>query len=161
MMGSRYSLPGTNSVLIASCVPSLRIRLKRLEALIQTVLSALGQRHVLLSLVFVSDVQIRRLNKRFLKHDWVTDVLAFPFFHRARRSGKLLFLGEVIISPQRAKVESRRLQISFCEELVRYVCHGILHLLGFSDHSERSRNKMKREENRLLRLLGDHVERVI
>ena len=98
------------------------------------------------SVVFVSRAAIRRLNRRFLKHDTVTDVLAFPM-------GDGL-LGEVIVSPEVAAAEARRRGIPVREELLRYVAHGILHLMGYDDHRPRDRARMwKRQERELRRVL--------
>jgi probable rRNA maturation factor len=79
-----------------------------------------------LSIAFVTDAAIRRINRRFLGHDWATDVISFPL-------GTDL-LGELVISAPYARSEARRRGISEREELLRYVIHGILHLLGYDDH---------------------------
>ena len=98
------------------------------------------------SIVFVSRAEIRKLNRKFLKHDYVTDVLAFPM-------GDGLF-GEVIISPEVAAKEARERGIPIREELLRYVAHGILHLMGYDDHKPRDRDRMwKRQERELRRVL--------
>ena len=180
----------TNSVTIANADPRFKFRAKKLTQLVHSVLKKIGYRGVTLSLVFVTDSEIKRLNKRHLNHSWVTDVLAFPHFRRrtssssrtlseknvkffpksarARARGEVLaqearsafsnstgapssFLGEVIISPKRAKIYSERFGIPYEEELVRYVCHGILHLKGYSDHSKKVRQIMERKENSLIR----------
>jgi len=171
---------GANQVIISNQVPRHRIRKKEVAVLARKVLRQLGYRNTLLSLVFVSDRRIKRLNARFLRHPWATDVLAFPFdppvsskrvrpMSRAKRMWPRrtprrrapFFLGEVVISPERAKAQAKRFQVPFSEELSRYVCHGVLHLSGFSDRSCRDKHQMRREEDRLLRLVTNEVRRVI
>ena len=137
-----------NSVTIANTDPRFKFRAKKLTQLVHLVLRKIGYRGVTLSLVFVTDSEIKHLNKRHLNHSWVTDVLAFPFFNPAKIQNS--FLGEVIISPKRAKIYSERLDIPYEEELVRYICHGILHLKGYSDHSKKARQIMERKENLLI-----------
>ena len=101
------------------------------------------------SIVFVGRAEMRKLNRTFLKHDYVTDVLAFPM-------GDGL-LGEIIVCPEVAAKEARGRKIPMREELLRYVAHGILHLLGYDDHTHRDRERMwKRQERELRRLLKPH-----
>ena len=134
----------SNKILIANetSLP-LGISFKRLKRFAEGILKKLRYRRTILSLVFVSDAKIKRLNQKHLRHSYATDVLAFPM------SGH--FLGEVIISPRRARVQAKIFKATAREELLRYVCHGILHLAGYSDKSERQRKKMRWAENRLLK----------
>lgn len=87
--------------------------------------------------VFVTDAAMRRLNRRFLKHDYITDVLAFP-------------PDEVVVAPGVAIAEARRRRIPAREELLRYVAHGVLHLLGYDDKKPASRRRMWARQERYL-----------
>ena len=154
----------SNKVVVANHVPQFRIRTKQLIALTQVVLAKLGYRNTFLSLVLVSDAMIKRLNKQHLNHSWVTDVLAFPFSNSKgvpNVAGIHSFLGEIIISPKRAQVYSKEFQVPFQEEFVRYVCHGVLHLKGYADHSKRTRKIMRHAEDRLIKLLSAKIKGVI
>ncbi len=105
-----------------------------------------------LSIAFVGNAEIRALNRRFLGHDYATDVLAFPL-------GTDLF-GEVVISAEYAAAEARRRGIPVREELLRYVVHGILHLLGYDDRRAADRRRMwARQERELRRFLGARRDR--
>jgi probable rRNA maturation factor len=100
-----------------------------------------------LSIAFVTNAAIRKINRRFLKHDFATDVISFPL-------GTDL-LGELVISAEFAVGEAAKRKIPVEEELLRYVAHGILHLLGYDDHAPADRAAMwKRQERELSRLLG-------
>jgi probable rRNA maturation factor len=104
----------------------------------------LGKRN--LSVAFVTNAAIRTLNRKFLKHDFATDVISFPL-------GSDL-LGELVISAEYAAAEARTRRIPVEEELLRYVAHGILHLLGYDDHRPADRAKMwKRQERELARVV--------
>ena len=70
------------------------------------------------------------------------------------------FLGEVVISPKRAERYARQFGISFPTELFRYVCHGILHLKGYSDDSARLQNRMRKLENQLMAPLHLRIEKL-
>jgi len=100
-----------------------------------------------LSIAFVTNAAIRKINRRFLKHDFATDVISFPL-------GTDL-LGELVISAEFAVGEAAKRKIPVEEELLRYVAHGILHLLGYDDHDPADRAAMwARQERELSRALG-------
>jgi probable rRNA maturation factor len=94
-----------------------------------------------LSIVFVSPQRMRAMNRKYLKHDYVTDVLAFSL-------GGLF--GEIIICPHQARRNAGEYRTSTQKELVLYVIHGILHLAGFNDHGARDKTQMRRMERELL-----------
>ena len=153
-----------NTVAITNFHSGFQIRLKQLSALALTILKNNKLKQTALSLVFVSDSAIKHLNKRYLSHSWVTDVLAFPFSNSVGEkfaAQNCSFLGEVIISPKRAKVYAKKLNVSFEEELVRYICHGLLHLEGYSDKSHAGKIKMRQTENRLLKPVARKLKGII
>lgn len=104
----------------------------------------LGTRN--LSVAFVTNAAIRKINRRFLKHDFATDVISFPL-------GTDL-VGELVVSADYAVGEAKKRKIPVEEELLRYVAHGILHLLGYDDHAPADRARMwKRQERELAKVL--------
>ena len=99
-----------------------------------------------LSVAFVTNAAIRKIKRRFLNHDFATDVISFPL-------GTDL-VGELVISAEYAVGEARSRRIPVEEELLRYVAHGILHLLGYDDHDPADKARMwKRQERELSRVL--------
>ncbi len=95
-----------------------------------------------LSIVFTGTKRMRAVNKKYLKHDYVTDVLAFDLGENMK---------EIIICPLIARANARRHQSSTEKEIILYVIHGILHLAGFDDHHSKDTLQMRRMENELLR----------
>ena len=145
-------MSGSNKIIIANETHhTLGISPKKLKHFTETILKKLRYRNTVLSLVFVSDAKIKRLNQKHLRHSYATDVLAFPFSSSKNHSKQPFFLGEVIISPKRARVQARIFKATFREELLRYVCHGILHLAGYLDKSRSAQRKMRTAENKLLK----------
>ncbi len=129
-------------VQIANAQKKVRIPQRKVRRLARRLLGKRG-----LSLAFVTDAAIRRLNRRFLGHDRPTDVLAFRL-----DPGPLL--GEVVVSAETAAREARRRALPAEEELLRYVAHGILHLLDWDDRRPRDRARMwARQERELGRLI--------
>jgi probable rRNA maturation factor len=117
-------------------IPVARVR--RLAAQI------IGRRN--LSVAFVTNAAIRKINRRFLNHNFATDVISFPLHSD--------LFGELVISAEYAKAEAAKRRIPVEEELLRYVAHGILHLLGYDDHRPADRRRMwARQERELGRLL--------
>ena len=102
-----------------------------------------------LSLVFVTGRAIRAINKRQLGHDFVTDVITFDL----RSEGSLPFEGELVICPAEALRNARAFGDPLEREVLRYVAHGILHLLGYDDATVQQRAAMRKEENKLLALI--------
>ena|SRR3989338_1953188 len=93
------------------------------------------------------DRVIRRINKKFLDHDWATDVISFGFDEPD-------FLGDVAVSAETARRMARELKIPFAQELARYLVHGALHLLGYDDKAPAKRKKMHRRQEAILKELG-------
>jgi len=103
-----------------------------------------------ISLAFVDNETIHRLNKRYLDHDEPTDVLSFPLSdgHAAKLAGELVIGVEVAVAE--AKERGHDVQV----ELTLYVIHGLLHLCGFDDKSDAASRKMRERERHYLAVLG-------
>jgi len=140
--------------------PAFQVQIKPARQIVLLALSHLKYNQTLLNLIFTSDSKMKRINKRFLNHNWNTDVLAFPF-SEAGPSPKIRFLGEVIVSPKRAKVQAPLYGSEFRSELARYICHGILHLAGFKDKSKKEKARMRKEEDKILDKAQTHIKRIL
>ncbi|MBL7182959.1 MAG: rRNA maturation RNase YbeY [Anaerolineae bacterium] len=106
-----------------------------------------------LSLIITDDEAIRELNRRFRGVDAPTDVLAFGAgaeeqFVSAPESPP--YLGDVVISYQRALAQAEELGHTAAEELKLLVIHGILHLLGYDHQEQAAARKMREREERIL-----------
>lgn len=101
-----------------------------------------------LSLYFVNNSKIRELNRRYLKRDRPTDVIAFSMMEGEDAEEGIL--GDVVISTQQALLNAERFGTSHEREISRYIVHGILHLLGYTDHG-RGKKRMNEREEALLR----------
>jgi probable rRNA maturation factor len=127
-----------------------------------------------LAVHLVAAAEITRLNVTFLRHTGPTDVITFDHSAQATQGtacsprslsaasspGQLLdgqragLHGEIFICVEEAVDQARRFHTTWQSEVVRYIIHGILHLLGHDDSKPVAREKMKREENRLLRRIS-------
>jgi probable rRNA maturation factor len=93
--------------------------------------------------------EMAALNETFLNHEGPTDVITFDY---AGPASKLQ--GEIFVCVDEAILQAKRFKTIWQSEIVRYIVHGTLHLLGHDDTSAAVRRRMKREENLLLRRLG-------
>ena len=100
-------------------------------------------------LSFVSDADMRELNRRYRKVDRTTDVLSFA----QRDVGDVGILGDVVISYDTAVRNSQRFSVAVEGEIRRLVVHGILHLLGFDHAEKRQRETMRGKESEILGFL--------
>jgi len=119
-----------------------------------------------LSIVFVSSSKIRALNKKFLKRNYATDVLAFDL--KDNGTGKKVkeaaqgdIYGEIIISTDAARQHAQRYHLDIKGEIVRYLIHGILHLCGYDDHSDKEIKKMRTQEESLMLSMKSEIQKVI
>ncbi len=102
-----------------------------------------------ISVALVDDAKIHELNRQFLNHDYPTDVITFPL---GEEGG--FFHGEIVVSVDTAKAAAARLGWPVEHELLLYVIHGALHLVGYDDQDDDSIAKMRAAERRHLARFG-------
>jgi probable rRNA maturation factor len=101
-----------------------------------------------IELNFVDSEEIKAINKKYLNHNFSTDILTFDY----SEDNKNLDC-EIIISLDDAEKNAKKYKVNFEEEITRLVIHGILHLSGFDDDNKKNKIIMKRMENKLLNSL--------
>lgn len=116
--------------------------LERLRAIACEALAGEGEDGVGLSVSVVDDAQMAELHVQYLGVEGPTDVLSFPLDDDDDPEGPEPLLGEVVVSVDTAAREASERGISTDEELLRYVVHGTLHLLGYDDHDPADRERM-------------------
>jgi len=83
------------------------------------------------------------MNRRFLDHDYVTDVISFPLGEEHEPGAQ----AEIYVNLDRAKSQAREYRVSFADETRRLLIHGTLHLMGYSDDTPRQKARMTRRED--------------
>ena len=150
------------SVTIANRQHVQKINLRLLKKIADALLAELEIQKAEIGICLVAAPEMTQLNETFLKHKGSTDVIAFDYAETGRAGSPLpadgahgvtrpTILGEIFICVDEAVLQARKFSTSWPSEVVRYIVHGVLHLLGFDDSSAGARRKMKREENRRLR----------
>ena len=107
--------------------PSRLKEKRRLGAFVLQLLHDYTRQYACLSYTFIDDEALLDLNRRFLQHDYYTDILTFDLSEK----GSGLITGDIYISLERVKDNARQLQVRYQDELLRVILHGALHLAGF------------------------------
>ncbi len=97
-----------------------------------------------INIIFCSNEYLLKINKQFLNHSYYTDIITFSF------NEKDIISGDLYISTDQVKLNASDYKVSFSEELLRVIIHGILHLLGYDDQSDQQRMHMHVLENEAL-----------
>ena len=116
-----------------------------MRASVRAILNDAGYRHGEVSIAVVDDETIARLHREFLNDPAPTDVLSF-LLDRSAESIE----GEVVVSAETAEANAPRYRSTPSDELMRYVIHGTLHLVGHGDRTPRQRAAMRRRERQYL-----------
>ncbi|WP_425401062.1 rRNA maturation RNase YbeY [Aeoliella sp.] len=113
------------------------------------IVAGAGHTQAAISVTLVDDTQMHELNRKHLDHDYPTDVLSFPL---SEPDGPLE--GEIIASAGTAMSNAQDYGHRAEEELLLYVVHGALHLVGLDDKTPAAATKMREAESYWLTDLG-------
>jgi len=158
---SRAAEPGTGAgggasqLYIANRQRMKKINARLLQQIIVELFQDLEITTVELGITLVGAKEMARVNRQFLRHEGSTDVITFDHLEKRKvENGKQKNLhGELFICVNDAVQQAKEFGTSWQSEVVRYVVHGVLHLLGHDDLQPPLRRAMKRAENRLVRRL--------
>jgi len=98
-----------------------------------------------ISFIFCSDKYLQKINYKYLKHNDLTDVITFEYNETNDLEG------DVFISIERVKENSKTYNVKFKAELARVMIHGVLHLMGYNDKKENEKSLMRGLENEFLK----------
>ncbi len=108
-----------------------------------------------LSIAFVDNNEIKKLNNRYFNSNDITDVIAFPSSNH-----KSSLNGEIVVSVEIAVNTAAKENIDVEAEIILYVVHGLLHLMGYRDGNRNDAEIMHDKESRILKSLGYNVPTV-
>jgi probable rRNA maturation factor len=134
---------------IANRQKKLPLDRRRMRRAVEAILCDAGIEDAQISIAVVDDAAIARLHERFLGDPEPTDVLSF-LFDRSEEGLE----GEIVVSADTARAVAPRFDATADEELLRYVIHGALHLVGYDDATPRSRAIMRKQERKHLTQSG-------
>lgn len=105
-----------------------------------------------LSYVFCSDEYVLEINKKFLGHNYYTDIISFDL------SEEQAVTGEIYISTDRVKENAIAYAVAYSNELCRVILHGALHLCGYKDKKKSEIIIMRKKEDYYLQLLNEKLK---
>ena len=114
----------------------------RLKKFILALFDKEGRRLETLNYIFCSDKYLLSINQSFLSHNYYTDIITFELSETID-----VVVGEIYISIDRVRVNSKLFSTTIKEELHRVIIHGALHLCGYKDKTKAERLKMREKEN--------------
>ncbi|MBK9291952.1 MAG: rRNA maturation RNase YbeY [Bacteroidetes bacterium] len=121
----------------------------KLVSWIEHIVSGEGKRVGELVFYLVSNSKILEINKQYLQHDYFTDIITFDLSQSPQ-----ILRGEIFISLEMVEENALLYNKSVENELNRVIIHGVLHLLGYDDHTEKDRSEMRAKEDVCLSLLA-------
>ena len=99
-----------------------------------------------LNFLIVGDKRMIHFNKTYLNHDYSTDIITFDNAENKKISG------DIVISIERVKENSKKYKVKLEDELHRVMVHGLLHLLGYDDKNEKEKKRIRKKENYYLEI---------
>jgi len=132
--------------------PDLQWDESKVQACIRNIVSLLGNKlpNGDLSIAILSDAKLAELHEDFLQDPSKTDVITFP------GDQKMEFAGEICVSADRALATCGSHLTSFSEELTLYITHGLLHLAGYNDKTDKQSLEMRKGEKWVM----DHLKKL-
>jgi rRNA maturation RNase YbeY len=118
------------------------------KAWIETVAQGYGKSIGELYYYFCSDEKLLEINKQRLGHDFYTDIVTFPL-----TDCEMVLSSEFCLSLDRIKENAETFGRSYENELHRVIIHGVLHLIGFDDHTDEDEKTMREKEEEALKIL--------
>ncbi len=158
------------NIVIANRQRTRKINLRLLKEIAEALLADLKIEEAKLGINLVAAREMTLINETFLRHEGSTDVITFNYADNVARASRLhknslkreirrrdacaTLCGEIFVCVDEAILQADKFKTTWQSEIVRYLVHGVLHLLGHDDRHTAARRRMKREENRWLRELS-------
>jgi len=122
-------------------IPFVLLNRQKLKAWVKQVLANEGKKLGEICYIFCGDSYLLSLNKAYLNHDYLTDVITFDYSEHSNISG------DIFISVDMVRANAQKYDVSFENELYRVMVHGVLHLCGYKDSSKSARLVMREKED--------------
>ncbi|MBN2572142.1 MAG: rRNA maturation RNase YbeY [Ignavibacteriales bacterium] len=142
--------------LSVSTTNKFKINKKVVHSIVSEINRELNLKFSELEINFVNNETILELNKKYLKHNYNTDVITLTY-----PEGTFQLNGYIFISYEQAKENSNRFITSLGNEILRLIIHGVLHIAGFKDKEIAEKKIMSNEEDRLVKKLDRYSKTIL
>ena len=138
--------------IIQDCDPSFNNpKFEVVKEIAESILKDKSIKNAHLSFVFCSDDLLSKLKKRYFGVNQLTDVITFDLSENTEN----LLEAEIYINLKRARINAKKYNQTFNDEVARLIIHGLLHLLGFNDQTFGDKVKMKKSEDQYLKMVNN------
>jgi len=118
----------------------------KIKESVETFCRIFGKKAGEINFIYCSDDYLLNLNRQYLDHDYLTDVITFDYCEGEKVSG------DIFMSRDRMEDNARKFEAKVEKEFIRVCGHGILHLLGFNDNSIEEKEKMLEKEEEFIKM---------
>lgn len=119
------------------------VQKRKLGAFIQQLIFNYTKKNSALSYNFVQDETLAQMNRDYLQHDTLTDIITFDLSEKK----SMMVLADIYISIDRVKENAQSFGIKYSTELLRVIIHGALHLSGFGDKTKKEKENIRELED--------------
>ncbi|HVO67115.1 MAG TPA: rRNA maturation RNase YbeY [Syntrophales bacterium] len=134
-------------ILIENRQKKINVDLQHVKRVLRKIMNYLDCKDKEISLLFVDDNEIRKINKHYLNRGYSTNVLTFSLSEGEYGNINPKVLGDIVISVETALKDAEEAGIELNDELEFLMVHGVLHLLNYN-HENTSENEVKKMERR-------------
>lgn len=135
---------------------SIKIRTSGTSQVVKFVLKRESNKGAELNVVFVDDPDMLDLNRKYLRHDYPTDVLSF---HLGMK--KNILEGEIYINIDQARRQAGEYRSTYRDEYARLIIHGLLHLVGYDDSTRTGKSEMTTMENNYIAKIKENKIKLV
>ncbi len=120
------------------------------KACLERGLKQFAKQNIEVNVIFVDETEILRVNKEFLDHHYITDVISFNNERPPFDTGEPWEFGDIFVCYQVARQNAKTFGHTALQEMMMYVTHGALHLSGMDDHAPEDRAEMDRQAEKII-----------
>lgn len=120
------------------------------KACLERGLKQFAKQNIEVNVIFVDETEILRVNKEFLDHHYITDVISFNNERPPFDTGEPWEFGDIFVCYQVARQNAKTFGHTALQEMMMYVTHGALHLSGMDDHDPEDRAEMDRQAEKII-----------
>jgi probable rRNA maturation factor len=118
-----------------------KLEIRKIEKVVRELARNEKKRLGEIEIILLDDQELLKINRNFLKHDYFTDVITFSY------SKKDKIMGDIYISADTVRNNADKFKQDFLLELTRVIIHGMLHLAGYDDKSDKEKRLIKKRED--------------
>ncbi|MCK4700308.1 MAG: rRNA maturation RNase YbeY [Bacteroidales bacterium] len=114
---------------------------ERIRKWIENTIKKEGKKGETINVILTSNSNMLSLNKKYLKRNYITDIIAFNY------NRENIISGDLFLNPDTIKRNAKKYKTKLTEEIKRVIIHGVLHLIGYDDKKEEEKKVIREKEN--------------